>query len=125
MVPLPFPGISLFFDVDGTLIDIAERPEAVVVPARLLASLSRAQSLLGGALALVSGRTVGNLDDLFRPLQLAASGVHGAEFRLHAGAAIIEAASQGASPDQYSMVSYYRPELGLPEMGLVGTQLLT
>jgi acetyl-CoA acetyltransferase len=37
--------------------------------------------------------------------------------------AIIEAASQGASPDQYSMVSYYRPELGLPEMGLVGKQL--
>jgi hypothetical protein len=37
--------------------------------------------------------------------------------------AVIEAASQGASPDQYSMVSYYRPELGLPEMGLVGKQL--
>ena len=37
--------------------------------------------------------------------------------------AIIEAASQGSSPDQYSMVSYYRPELGLPEMGLVGRQL--
>ncbi|MGH3642363.1 MAG: lipid-transfer protein [Mycobacterium sp.] len=38
--------------------------------------------------------------------------------------AIIEAAAQGASPDQYSMVSYYRPELdGLPEMGLVGKQM--
>ena len=37
--------------------------------------------------------------------------------------AIIEAASQGSSPDQYSMVSCYRPELGLPEMGLVGKQL--
>ncbi len=38
--------------------------------------------------------------------------------------AIIEAASQGSSPDQYTMVSYYRPELdGLPEMGLVGQQL--
>ncbi len=37
--------------------------------------------------------------------------------------AIIEAAAQGSSPDQYSMVSYYRPELGLPEMGLVGRQL--
>ena len=37
--------------------------------------------------------------------------------------AVIEAAAQGASPDQYSMVSYYRPELGLPEMGLVGRQL--
>ena len=37
--------------------------------------------------------------------------------------AIIEAASQGSSSDQYTMVSYYRPELGLPEMGLVGRQL--
>jgi len=37
--------------------------------------------------------------------------------------AIVEGASQGSSPDQYTMVSYYRPELGLPEMGLVGKQL--
>ncbi|MDT5347098.1 MAG: 17-hydroxy-3-oxo-4-pregnene-20-carboxyl-CoA lyase, partial [Mycobacterium sp.] len=37
--------------------------------------------------------------------------------------AVIEAAAQGSSPDQYTMVSYYRPELGLPEMGLVGRQL--
>ncbi|MGO9524333.1 lipid-transfer protein [Mycobacterium sp.] len=37
--------------------------------------------------------------------------------------AVIEAASQGSSPDQYTMVSYYRPELGLPEMGVVGRQL--
>ncbi|MGB8390901.1 lipid-transfer protein [Mycobacterium sp.] len=37
--------------------------------------------------------------------------------------AIIEGASQGSSPDQYTMVSYYRPELGLPEMGVVGHQL--
>ena len=37
--------------------------------------------------------------------------------------AVIEAASQGSSANQYSMVSYYRPELGLPEMGLVGKQL--
>lgn len=37
--------------------------------------------------------------------------------------AVIEAAAQGSSPDQYTMVSYYRPELGLPEMGVVGRQL--
>ena len=35
----------------------------------------------------------------------------------------VRAASKGGSPDQYSMVSYYRPELGLPGMGLVGRQL--
>ena len=37
--------------------------------------------------------------------------------------AVIEAAAQGSSPDQYTMVSYYRSELGLPEMELVGNQL--
>ena len=37
--------------------------------------------------------------------------------------AVIEAAAQGSGVDQYTMVSYYRPELGLPEMGLVGDQL--
>ncbi|OBH07676.1 MULTISPECIES: lipid-transfer protein [unclassified Mycobacterium] len=37
--------------------------------------------------------------------------------------AVIEAAAQGSSADQYTMVSYYRPELGLPEMGVVGRQL--
>ena len=37
--------------------------------------------------------------------------------------AVIEAAAQGSSPDQYTMVSYYRPEIGLPEMGVVGEQL--
>lgn len=37
--------------------------------------------------------------------------------------AVIEAAAQGSSPDQYTMVSYYRPEIGLPEMGVVGQQL--
>jgi acetyl-CoA acetyltransferase len=37
--------------------------------------------------------------------------------------AVIEAAAQGSSPNQYSMTSYYRPELGLPEMGLVGRQM--
>lgn len=36
---------------------------------------------------------------------------------------VIEAAAQGSGVDQYTMVSYYRPELGLPEMGLVGRQL--
>jgi trehalose 6-phosphate phosphatase len=73
--------LCLFLDVDGTLIDIAERPEAVVVPKPLVAALQDASSALDGAVALVSGRSVANLDALFRPLRLSASGVHGAEVR--------------------------------------------
>ena len=72
---------SLFFDVDGTLIDIAPHPDDVVVAPSLVRDLGRALARYGGAVALISGRTVGNLDSLFDPLRLPASGVHGAEFR--------------------------------------------
>lgn len=73
--------ICLFLDVDGSLIEIAARPEAVVVPPSLVADLEGASEALGGALALVSGRAIEQLDALFQPLRLRASGVHGAEMR--------------------------------------------
>jgi trehalose 6-phosphate phosphatase len=73
--------IGLFLDVDGTLLDLAPRPEAVVVMPELLADLRAAERSLGGALALVSGRPIAQLDYLFAPLRLAAGGVHGAEIR--------------------------------------------
>lgn len=82
--------LCLFLDVDGTLIDIAPRPEAVVVPRQLVVALGRTAQALGGAVALISGRTIADLDRLFAPLQLSASGVHGAEVRFEPGAAIIE-----------------------------------
>jgi trehalose 6-phosphate phosphatase len=83
----PMPGdlhpgeIGLFLDVDGTLLDIAPRPEAVEVTAGLLDDLAAAERALGGALALVSGRPIAELDRLFAPLRLRAAGVHGAELR--------------------------------------------
>ncbi len=72
---------ALFLDVDGTLLEIAETPEGVYVPSELKSLLSDAVARLDGALALISGRTIENLDELFAPLRLAASGVHGAERR--------------------------------------------
>jgi len=89
------PGtIGLFLDVDGTLLDIAPRPEAVKVTAELLRDLAAAEAALDGALALVSGRTIAELDRLFAPLRLAASGVHGAELRRPDGAVTRLAAGQ-------------------------------
>ena len=79
--PLPDRGSALFFDFDGTLTDIAEHPDAVIVapdiPQRL-AALARA---LGGALAVVSGRPVDEIDRWLQPLRLPVAGVHGAERR--------------------------------------------
>ena len=82
-------GSSLFLDVDGTLLDIAPAPDLVVVPAELVPTLSRLSGLLDGALALVSGRPIAQLDQLFAPLRLPAAGEHGAEIRLAADQAII------------------------------------
>ena len=74
-------SISLFLDVDGTLIDLAPTPDAVIVSSALLDELSLAESRLDGALALVSGRPIDELDRLFAPVRLRASGIHGAEIR--------------------------------------------
>jgi trehalose 6-phosphate phosphatase len=75
---------ALFLDVDGTLLDIAESPAAVSVPRELRAALECLHRRLGGALALVSGRPVDDLDRLFAPLLLPACGGHGAQWRSRA-----------------------------------------
>ena len=80
-LPLLDEATALFLDVDGTLVDIAPKPDAVAVPPALLPVLRRLEGGLGGALALVSGRSLANLDALFAPLRLAAAGQHGAELR--------------------------------------------
>lgn len=78
---LPEGDQALFLDVDGTLLEIAATPEAVQVSASLLQLLKDLEQRLGGALALVSGRSIHNLDELFAPLRLCASGIHGCERR--------------------------------------------
>ena len=81
------PGsVALLFDVDGTLVEIGPSPFEVDIPADLLDSLQRLAELTGGALALVSGRPITDLDHLFAPLKLPAVGGHGAELRLGGGA---------------------------------------
>jgi len=72
---------ALFLDVDGTLIDLAARPDRVATPPALVATLRRLSGRLGGAIALVSGRSVATLDRLFRPWMPPAAGLHGAEMR--------------------------------------------
>lgn len=76
----------LFLDVDGTLLEFAETPDTVTVQAALIAQLARLRTALSGAVALVSGRTVAQLDRLFAPLQLPTAGVHGLERRAADGA---------------------------------------
>ena len=78
---VPERDIALFLDVDGTLLEIAATPHAVRVSPALRDTLQRAASHAGGALALISGRTIRELDRLFAPCVFPAAGQHGLERR--------------------------------------------
>ncbi|MEJ2378696.1 MAG: trehalose-phosphatase, partial [Pseudolabrys sp.] len=83
------PGrVALLLDFDGTLVDIAPTPDAVHVPAALCNALARLLQATGGALALVSGRPIADLDRRFSPLKLPIVGGHGAELRVREGETI-------------------------------------
>jgi trehalose 6-phosphate phosphatase len=77
--------VALFLDVDGTLLEIARRPDAVRVTEPLRALLRSLLQFNGDAVALVSGRSLAGLDELFAPLAFPAAGLHGVERRSASG----------------------------------------
>lgn len=81
----PLPGVddrwALFLDVDGTLLDFSDRPDQVCVDSRLRELVEDLYGALDGALALVSGRSLDDLDDLFGHPPWAMAGLHGLELR--------------------------------------------
>lgn len=81
LMPRPSRRWALFLDVDGTLLDIAATPDAVVVPPDLVPLLAQLQRFLGGAVAPISGRTSDCIGRLFAPLAVPIIGQHGAEYR--------------------------------------------
>lgn len=72
---------ALFLDVDGTLLAFADHPDKVKPDAPLLDLLAILHRRLGGALALLSGRPLTQLQQMFTPLQLPMAGLHGAQLR--------------------------------------------
>jgi trehalose 6-phosphate phosphatase len=83
--PPLFPDLrqwAILLDVDGTIVDLAPTPADIHVPESLRETLRRLREKSSGAIALVSGRTLRDLDQIFAPLRLAVIGGHGAEFRL-------------------------------------------
>lgn len=76
------PGeAALFLDLDGTLIDIAPSADRVVVPNGLPELLESLRDALDGALAIVTGRPIADVDRLFGSARFVAAGIHGAEYR--------------------------------------------
>jgi trehalose 6-phosphate phosphatase len=84
-VPKLASGTAFFLDVDGTLVDFADRPQEVRVDDDLGRLLSELHNAAGGALALISGRSVSDVDRLFASRRLCIAGQHGAERRDAAG----------------------------------------
>src|SRR4051812_39644615 len=86
---------AILLDIDGTLLDLVPTPREVWVPPGLAKTLNRLLERTSGALALVSGRSVNDIDLIFAPMQFPAVGGHGAEMRLSAET---EAVSAHAPP---------------------------
>jgi trehalose 6-phosphate phosphatase len=72
---------ALFLDIDGTLLDLADTPDGIMVPPALPQQLDALSRKLDGAVALVTGRALGYADQLFAPYQFPIAGLHGAELR--------------------------------------------
>lgn len=86
---------AILLDIDGTLLELAPTPRDVVVPPKLADTLQTLHARTSGALALVSGRSLTDIDVIFAPLQFPAVGGHGAEMRLSPDS---EAVSSRAAP---------------------------
>lgn len=86
----PLPGTderwALFVDIDGTLVELAAHPDVVRIDAYTRRLLERLQPLLDGALAVLSGRGLADVDRLLAPLVLPAGALHGLERRDASGA---------------------------------------
>lgn len=84
---LPPPSLDwcLFLDVDGTLVEPTDTPSHTVGDPEIKTLLRDVAARLGGAVALVSGRRIQSLDQLFAPLRLPAAGLHGIERRKAGG----------------------------------------
>ena len=90
---------ALFLDVDGTLLEFQQRPGDVVADAGLLEQLTTTSEKLGGALSLITGRAIKEVDRIFAPRRYPVAGAHGTELRLQAdgeGHSQVQAFSAGA-----------------------------
>jgi trehalose 6-phosphate phosphatase len=94
---------ALFLDLDGTLLEIAPTPESVVVPPNLPGLLASLHALLGGAVAIVTGRSIGVVDSLLAPFSASVAGEHGVALRYQDGT--VEEMPKGlAVPDDWREV---------------------
>ncbi len=81
VLPGAQPNWAFFLDIDGTLLALAATPAGVMVDRGLKQTLGQLHAATAGAIALISGRRIGEVDSLFAPLRLPTAGQHGIERR--------------------------------------------
>ncbi len=119
--PPPSLDWAYFLDVDGTLIDIADMPDAIRVDTTLLDLITRLHGASGGAVALVTGRALSDLEHHLGGLSLPLAGQHGLERRDVAGRLWIHAAPPAAKfaiKEALAPVLARHPGLLLEDKGL-------
>ena len=111
---------AYFFDVDGTLVDFADTPAGVRVSAQLRALLQELYQCAGGAVALMTGRPISEIDALFPSVRLPVAGQHGAERRDAEGRATRHEATQDLTPvrQRLAQAIFDKPGLLLEDKGL-------
>ena len=92
--PSILDGAALFLDFDGTLVELAEAPDAIRVPPRLRPLLERLGEILDGRIAILSGRSIEDLERHLGTPGIALSGSHGMELRYADGHAVPVAAPE-------------------------------
>jgi trehalose 6-phosphate phosphatase len=128
---LPPPSLDwcLFLDVDGTLIELTTTPSHTVSDTEIKTLLRDVAERLGGAVALVSGRRIHTLDQLFEPLRLPAAGLHGVERRKAGGdlqgATFVDSQLDGARVALKSLVAAHPGTLFEDKGRIVGVHFRT
>ncbi|MEO8307841.1 MAG: trehalose-phosphatase [Pseudomonadota bacterium] len=110
----------LFLDVDGTLADLQPLPTDVRIDDELIVLLSRVHSHLGGALAIISGRPLADLDRMFAPLNIPMAGIHGFERRCAQGNVhrpTVPRARLDAARDRLEKLAQVHPGLLIEDKG--------
>ncbi len=113
--PPPYPDMasaSLFLDFDGTLVDLAETPDAVIVDAALGERLARLSRAASGRIAIVTGRSIAQIDALMgdHAAGLAIAGSHGAERRTAAEGHVLPARSAALDSAAAALSDYATTE---------------
>lgn len=118
--PLDLDACALLLDIDGTLLDLAPTPRSVVVPPDLVPTLNGLLQRTSGALALVSGRSLEDIDWIFAPARYPSVGGHGAEMRLSIDSEAVAAHAPPMNDDlkrRFAAIAQMHPDILVEDKG--------